>query len=182
VPQAVAELAAKTFGAMVVITGMDGVPISEVANPCGLFSAVAGEPTVFPRCIDTWAHYGEAPDLVPSFRPSQFGFLCARTFIRVGSELLGMMIVGGIAPPDWPPPETAIEMTADGFGVAHDLVRSHIDEVFHLDDAEQARILELLPQFGVLLSQISSASSSLVGRLDAIASLVGDIDDTRSTP
>jgi excisionase family DNA binding protein len=182
VPQAVAELAAETLGAMVVITGMDGVPITEVANPCGLFSAVASEPTVFPRCIDTWAHYGDEPDLVPAFRPSQFGFLCARTFIRVGNELLGMMIVGGLATPDWPPPASAIEMTADGFGVDRDLVRSHIDEVYHLDDVEKERILDLLPRFGVLLSRISAASSSLVGRLDAIASLVGDIEDTRSTP
>jgi len=181
VTQAVADLAAQTFDAMVVITGMDGFPLTDVANPCGLFSAVANEPTVFPRCIDTWAHYGETPDLVPAWRPSQFGFLCARTFIRVGNELLGMMIVGGIATPDWPPPDAAIDMTADGFGVDRDLVRSHVGEVHRLDDDEKARVLDLLPQFGVLLSQVSAASSSLVGRLGAIASLVGDIDDTRST-
>lgn len=181
VTEAVAELAARTFGAMVVVTGMDGQPMSEVANPCGLFTAVASEPRVLPRCIETWAHYGEVPDLVPAFRPSQFGFLCARTFVRVGSELLGMMIVGGIAPDVWPPSDPAIVATASGFGVDPDVLRSHIDDVYHLDDVARARILDLLPQFGILLSRLAESSSSLVGRLDAIASLVGDIDESRST-
>lgn len=179
--QAVADLAAEVFGAMVVVTGMNGRPMTDVSNPCGLFSAVASEPEVLPRCIDTWAHYGEAPDLVPAFRPSQFGFLCARTFIRVGNELLGMMIVGGIAPQVWPPSDDAIRLTASGFGVDPVLIRDHVDEVYRLDDGERQRILDLLPGFGVLLSRMASSSSSLVGRLDAIASLVGDIDDSRST-
>lgn len=179
--QAVADLAAETFGAMVVITGMNGHPMTDVANPCGLFAAVAKQPDVLPRCIDTWAHYGETPDLVPAFRRSQFGFLCARSFVRVGNELLGMMIVGGIAPAVWPPSDDVIRATAAVFGVDEGLVRDHIDEVYRFDDAGMARVLDLLPQFGVLLSRMASSSSSLVGRLDAIASLVGDIDESRST-
>jgi excisionase family DNA binding protein len=178
--QAVADLAAEVFEAMVVVTGMDGRPMTEVANPCGLFSAVASEPKVLPRCIETWAHYGDVPDLVPAFRPSQFGFLCARTFVRVGNELLGMMIVGGIAPDVWPPPPAAITATAAGFGVEPTVLTDHIDEVYHLDATGRTRILDLLPRFGVLLSRMAESSSSLVGRLDAIASLVGDIDESRS--
>jgi len=180
VTQAVADLAARTFDAMVVITGMGGQPMTEVSNPCGLFSAVASEPKVLPKCIDTWAHYGAVPDLTPAFRSSQFGFLCARTFIRVGNELLGMVIVGGIAPDVWPPSAPAIEATASGFGVDAQLLADHINEVFDLDAVGKARILDLLPQFGVLLSRMAESSSSLVGRLDAIASLVGDIDEARS--
>lgn len=179
--QAVAELTARTLGGMVVVTGMDGRPMTEVVNPCGLFSAVASEPDVLPKCIDTWAHYGAVPDLVPAFRPSQFGFLCARAFIRVGNELLGMVIVGGIAPDVWPPSDGAITAAASGFGVDPAVMRDHIDEVHHLDVGAKARVLDLLPQFGVLLSRMAESSSSLVGRLDAIASLVGDIDDSRST-
>lgn len=181
VTQAVADLAAETFGAMVVVTGMDGQPMTEVSNPCGLFAVVAGEPQVLPKCIDTWAHYGEVPDLVPSYRPSQFGFLCARTFVRVGNELLGMMIVGGIAPEVWPPPDEAMRATASAFGIEPAVLHHHIDEVYRLDQPAKDRILALLPQFGVLLSRMASSSSSLVGRLDAIASLAADIDDPRST-
>lgn len=182
ITQAVADLAAEVLGGMVVVTGMDGRPITEVANPCGLFDVVSRQPDVVPRCIDTWAHYGEVPDLVPAFRPSRFGFLCARTFVRVGSELLGMVIVGGIAPEAWPPSPSAIRATADAFGVETALLEDHIDEVYSLDAAGRQRALELLPQFGVLLSRMAASSNSLVGRLGAIASLAADIDEARSTP
>ena len=180
VTEAVAEIAARALGTMVVVTGMDGRPVTEVANPCGLFSAIASGAEVLTKCADTWAHYGAVPDLVPAYRPSPFGFLCARTFIRVGNELLGMIIVGGIAPEVWPPSEEVIDATAAAFGMDPAVVRDHIEEVYQLDVAARARALDLLPRFGVLLSLMVGSSSSLVGRLGAIASLVGDLDNARS--
>ena len=176
--QAVADLAGAALGAMVVVTGMDGRPVTEVANPCGLFTAVASQPAVVPRCIETWAGYGAAPDLTPDFRTSQFGFLCARSFVRVGNELLGMVIVGGIAPESWPPSATAVDGIAAGLGITSDLVAENIDGVFHLDPGEQARVLELLPRISVLVSHMAEGARQLVGRLDAIASLAGDIEAT----
>jgi excisionase family DNA binding protein len=178
--QAVADLAGEALGAMVVVTAMDGRPVTEVANPCGLFATVAAQPEVVPRCIETWAGYGAAPDLTPSFKISQFGFLCARSFVRVGNELLGMVIVGGIAPEVWPPSDAAIEGIAAGLGVSSELVTEKIDQVFHLDLQQQARVLALLPRISVLVSHMAEGARQLVGRLDAIASLAGDIEATRS--
>jgi excisionase family DNA binding protein len=177
--QAVADLASEAFGAMVVITTMDGTPFTEVTNPCGLFSAVAAHPGVMPRCVDTWAHYGTVPDLVPAFQPSMFGFLCARSFIRVGSELLGMLIVGGVAPDQWPPSTERVASISAQVGVAPDLFESHIDEVYHLDAEQRSRVLQLLPKFTVVVSHIAGSARQLVGRLDAIASLASDLE--RST-
>ncbi len=34
---------------------------------------------------------------------SEMGLLCARGLIRAGAELKGMVVVGGIAPDNWPP-------------------------------------------------------------------------------
>ena len=178
--QAVADLAAEALGAMVVVTAMDGQPVSEVANPCGLFASLVAEPGVLPRCVDTWAGYGEVPDLTPAFRRSQFGFLCARSFIRVGNELLGMVIVGGIAPNIWPPDDSEIAEIANDLGVRSDFVAEHIDEVFHLSAADQQRTLELLPRIAVVISHMVGTASQLVNRLDAIASLAGDTETTRS--
>lgn len=181
VTQAIADLAADVFGAMVVVTGMDGQPFTEVSNPCGLFSAAAADPVVIPRCVDTWAHYGAVPDLVPAFQRSLFGFLCARSFVRVGSELLGMMIVGGIAPQDWPPTEGQLRVIAADLGIDTEIVAGHIDEVYHLGAAAQERILRLLPKFAVVVSHMAGSARQLVGRLDAIASLVSDLETVRST-
>ena len=41
--------------------------------------------------------------LEPKFSLSEMGLLCARGLIRVGSELKGMVVIGGIAPDNWPP-------------------------------------------------------------------------------
>lgn len=178
--QAIADLAAQALEAMVVVTAMDGRPVSEVANPCGLFAALVAEPGVLPRCVDTWAGYGAVPDLTPAFRRSQFGFLCARSFIRVGNELLGMVIVGGIAPEVWPPDGSEIAEIANELGVGTGIVAEHIEEVFHLDGDAKQRILALLPRIAVVVSHMVGTASQFVNRLDAIASLAGDIETTRS--
>ena len=180
VTQAIAELAAEIFGAMVVVTGMDGRPITEVANPCGFFTEVSAKPGVIPRCVDTWAHYGDVPDLEPVFQGSLFGFLCARSFVRVGNELMGMVIVGGVAPSTWPPTEVQIAAISASLGVEPAVAAGHIEEVFHLAAAEQDRVLDLLPRFAVVLSHMAANAGQLIGRLDAIASLAGDVETARS--
>jgi excisionase family DNA binding protein len=169
--QSVADLAADAMGVMVVITDMDGSPLTSIANPCGLVGAMAGEASVLPRCVETWRHYGTIPDLVPRFGTSEFGFLCARAFVRRGSELLGMVIAGGVATDEWPPDAAAIRSIATTFGVPEDLVAGHIGEVFHLTQEDRVRVLGLLPRVGVLISQMAAERVRTTGAFEAIADL-----------
>jgi excisionase family DNA binding protein len=172
--QALAELVARATGAMVVIADPQGNPLTEVANPCGYFRAVASDPATLEHCIEGWREYGEDPDLLPHFAPSHLGFLCARGFARTGSELSAMIIVGGLAPADWPPPAADIARVAGDLGVPAALLEEHVDEVYHLDDDDRRRILDLLPRVGVLISQISSDRSRLQDRLESIAALASN--------
>jgi excisionase family DNA binding protein len=172
--QALAELVSRATGAMVVIADPQGNPLTEVANPCGYFRAVASDPATLERCIEGWREYGEDPDLLPHFAPSHLGFLCARGFARIGSELSAMIIVGGIAPENWPPPAADLARVADDLGIPAALLEEHVDQVYHLDDDERRRILDLLPRVGVLISQISSDRSRLHDRLESIAALASN--------
>jgi excisionase family DNA binding protein len=176
VAQTVVDFAADALGVMAVLTDMDGEPITEVARPCGLFAAVADRPGVHARCIESWARYGLAPELVPAFRRSDFGFLCARTFVRSGSELLGMVIAGGIARADWPPPPEEIRSVAATLGVEAELVAAHVDEVYRLDAAGREHVLAVLPRAGVLISNLVEDRQRHAGTLAAIA----DLADARS--
>jgi len=176
VAQTVVDFIGDVLGVMAVLTDMDGEPITEVANPCGLFGAVADLPGVHGRCIDSWARYGAHPELVPVFRRSDFGFLCARTFVRSGSELLGMVIAGGVAREDWPPSPEEIRTIAATLGVEADLVAAHVDEVFRLDGAAREHVLAVLPRAGVLISNLVEDRQRHTGTLAAIA----DLADTRS--
>lgn len=171
VATAVADLAAAALGVMVVITDMDGRPVTPVANPCGLFSAISADPGVLPRCIAGWRKYGSAPDLVPRFGPSEFGFLCARAFVRSESRLLGMVIAGGVAPDVWPPSEAESESLAAGLGIPGEVFAEHADEVYRLGHLEQARLLGVLPRVAVVVSKVADEAGTVAGTLSAIADL-----------
>jgi excisionase family DNA binding protein len=171
--QALADLLGDVLGTMVVITDMEGQPLTEVANPCGLFEAIQEVPGTLERCIEGWKEFGDAIDLTPSFIPSHIGFLCSRGFVRVGSELKGMVIVGGIAPENWPPAPESSEGLATDMDIPGDEITDHIDEVYYLDEAHMNWIVSLLPSVGTLISHLANERGHLVTKLEAIASLAG---------
>jgi len=171
--QALADLLGDVLGTMVVITDMEGNPLTDVANPCGLFEAIQGVPGTLEQCIGGWREFGEDVDLTPRFIPSHIGFLCSRGFVRVGSELKGMVIVGGIAPEQWPPSPEAIAGLASEMEMPVAEIEAHIDEVYYLDEAHKNWIVSLLPSVGTLISHLANERGHLVTKLEAIASLAG---------
>ncbi len=171
--EALAQLLGEVLGAMVILTDMEGQPLTAVANPCGMFEAVESVSGTLERCTNGWRDLAGEADLTPRFVPTHLGFLCARGFIRVGSELRGMVIVGGVAPEEWPPPPERIEAMAAELGMAVDDLSSHIDEVYHLDTDQRDSIVALIPRVGTLISHLANERGHLVTKLDAIASLAG---------
>ncbi len=181
--QVIADLVGDLFGVMAVITDIEGNPLTEVANPCGYFAAIQSYPQSIDACVDGWRQLAEQIDMEPRFVPSHLGFLCARTFIRVGSELVGMVIVGGITPDAWPPGDAEIAGIAAALDIGEDTIRAHIDEIYWIDPSHRHWILRILPRVSDLISRLADARSQLVSRLDAIASLAGSgIHEPRSTP
>lgn len=132
--EAVIKMAAKALGVMMVYTDMSGEPLTPVANPCRRFESRAGDPTFVAECAAEWRGFADDPDLRPSFRLGMHGFECARSFVRSGTQLTGMVLVGGIAPEDHP--------DAD---------------LFVLTQSEREHVLAALPDTAVLLSRISKA-------------------------
>ncbi len=166
--EALAELLGDLMGAMVIVTDMEGRPLTDVANPCGLYRQFHDDPVVLSRCIEAWRDYGADLHLEPRFRPSHFGFLCARGFIRVGSELKGMVIVGGFAPDDWPPSPDRIDELAAGLGVNAGDFAAHTAEVFHAEPEHLQMVLSLLPRISVLVSHMATARGELVDKIAAL--------------
>jgi excisionase family DNA binding protein len=179
--QSMADLLAEIFGVMVVVTDMEGKPLTEVSNPCRLFAAVQEIPGTVNRCIDGWRELGDQLDLQPRFAPTHFGFLCARSFIRSGNELSGMVIVGGVAPPEWPPSDATVDAIAEDLGIGTEVVADNIHGVWYADAQQQSWILEFLPRIGSLISRMAQERSHLVDKLEAIATLAG-AGPSHSTP
>lgn len=174
--QALADLVGDLLGVMVLITDIEGRPLTRVANPCGMFRSVEQVPGTLERCIAGWREFGEAVDMSARFVPSHLGFLCSRGFVRVGSELKGMVIVGGIRPDVWPPSPDRVAAIAADLGMPVADLSAHIDEVYDVEDRQREWILGVLPRIGDLVSRLAQERGRLVSRLDAIATLAGGPD------
>jgi len=173
---ALADLAADLFGVMAVVTDMAGNALTPVANPCGYFSAVYEGVYTADRCAEGWRKLGEEIDLEPRFLPSHLGFLCARSFIRLGSSLVGMVIVGGVAPAQWPPADDELRAVATETGVPIEAIEAHIDEVYWIDTAHQDWIVRNLSRVSDLISHLAESRSRLMTKLERIAALAGADD------
>lgn len=169
----IGDLFGEMLGVMVVVTDMDGTPLAAPSNQCGLFKLINEQPGAVEQCVASWRDLAQDLDLAPRFAPSHLGLLCARSYLRVGSELRGIILAGGIAPGQWPPSSTEIRQISSEFGVDADLIADHIDEVFHLDADAQQRALDLLPRLARFLSEVTNERRQLLSKLDAIAALAG---------
>ena len=171
--QAVADLAADLFGVMAVVTDMNGQALTSVSNPCGYFTSVFNAVYTPDRCSEGWRRLGEEIDLEPHFLPSHLGFLCARSFIRIGPNLAGMVIVGGVAAETWPPVPAEIEAVAQETGTPIDVINDHINEVYWIDTSHQDWIVRNLSRVSDLISHLADGHGRLVQKLDTIATLAG---------
>lgn len=136
--EAVVRMSAKALGVMMVLTDMDGLPLTDVANPCRRFEASAGDPNFITECAAEWRDLANDPDLRPRFRLGVHGFECARSFVRSGPQLVGMVLVGGVAPDHQTDPD-----------------------LFVLNPGDKEHILAALPDVAALISRIARACGTL---------------------
>jgi excisionase family DNA binding protein len=134
VAAAMADVAADLLGVMVVVTDMDGHPITPIANPCPWMQEHAGEPGVLQACIAEWQELADDHSFEPQFNEGQLGFECARAFVRSGRELVGMVLAGGVSPTDHPAPG-----------------------LYELDGGQRQQVLDALPRVAAALSRTASA-------------------------
>jgi excisionase family DNA binding protein len=169
--QLIQDAFADLLGVMMVIVDMRGEPATAISNPCGFYAALTQDPDAVAQCVRTWQHLAVNPSIEPRFLPSEMGLLCARGLIRVGSELKGMVVIGGIAPETWPPGPDQLACLAGTFGLSLADVQANADAVYRLDKAAQERALRSVQRVADIFSHIAEDRTLLCGRLQAIASL-----------
>lgn len=140
--QSAQDAFAELLGVTMVITDMQGRPVTQMSNPCGFVSAlIGGRAEAIQLCVATWQQMAVLVALEPKFALNEMGLMCARGLIRVGTELKGMVVIGGIAPDNWPPSEDQIARLSEMFGVDAGMVTASCDAVFRMDRATQDRAL-----------------------------------------
>ncbi len=127
--QAVIDVAADLLGVMMVVTDMAGRPVSDVANPCPWFAQRAEDEGTVAACVQEWRAMADDVDFVPRFELGALGFECARALIRSGSQLVGMVLAGGVAPAGTETPG-----------------------LYHLDEDQRRAVLATLPKVSAALT------------------------------
>jgi excisionase family DNA binding protein len=94
----VLDVVAQSLGVMMVVTDMAGQPLTRIVNPCPWFVQHGADPAVVSACAEEWRAFADDVDLVPRFSTSSQGFDCARAFVRSGTQLIGMVLAGGLDP------------------------------------------------------------------------------------
>jgi len=169
--QLIQDTFAELLGVMLVVTDIDGKPITEISNPCDLFSVVSQVPGALEKCVHSWGSLATTIDLEPKFSESHLGLLCSRAMVRVGTELQGMVVAGCVAPENWPPDNDKIDQIAIDMDVDQSLISPHLDNVFNLSPDQRAQVLKQLQRIANIIAHIVEERRSLVSRLEAISNL-----------
>ncbi len=169
--QRIQDVCAELLGVTLLITDMEGRPMTQVSNPCGLFSAVMEDQEAVAHCVADWGRMAGMVTLEPRFAPNELGVLCARAMIRHGRELKGMVFAGGIAPEVWPPTPNEQAAIAARMGLSPAHLAAHIEAVHRPEPAARTRALEFVPRIADIISHLIEDRNALTTRLHAIASL-----------
>lgn len=157
--QLILDTFAETAGAMMILTDMDGRPITRVSNPCGLMVALQDAPDLWAQCGAHWRRMAGALELEPRFEAGPLDLLCARGLVRAGAELKGMVFAGGFAPEGWPPAAGRVAELAGQLRVDEERLAVHLTEVHYLDPARRAATLLLVQRVANIVSHIISERS-----------------------
>jgi hypothetical protein len=150
---------------------MNGHPVIPVVNPCGFYTAIAELPTAAELCIMEWRTFAQRPVMSPRFTPSHLGFHCARTFLWAGPHPVGMVLVGGVTPPHWPPSPEFVTELADAIGVTAADIDAVVDQTFDVPAERQRWMLRTLPEVSDLVTRLLTAQWRVASRLDARSEL-----------
>ena len=162
---------AEALGVTLVTADMRGVPLTEISNACGFQSALMRDPTALQKCALVWRQLAASPSIEPKLYPNEMGLLCARGLIRSGSALLGMVVIGGIAPDPWPPSREGLAAIADLFGLERGFVESNAGAVYRLDKLAQERALRGAQRIADIFSHLVEDRAAVVRRMRTIESL-----------
>jgi excisionase family DNA binding protein len=159
--QMVQDAFAELLGVMLIVTNMDGQPVTQASNPHGFFRALSIDQAAAEHCFWDWCHLADTLALDPKLVAGECGLLWTRGLIRVGSELKGMLVGGGIAPDVWPPAPARIAALAEMLGLERDYVAAHIMEVYHLDAAGRTHVLAWIQRIADIFSEMVQDRVSL---------------------
>jgi excisionase family DNA binding protein len=163
--QLIQDAFAEALDVMLVVTDINGHPVTQVSNPGRFYLLMAESNNGHVLCEEKWRELGQIPALEPRFAPTFAGLLCARALVRLGNELKGMVIVFGVAPKYWPPPPETTAELAESLGLNPAKLATALEAAAPLNQKEQRRVLITIQRIADILAHIATERSMLLGQL-----------------
>ncbi|HHY58019.1 MAG TPA: helix-turn-helix domain-containing protein [Chloroflexi bacterium] len=169
--QRIQDAFADILGVMLVVTDLNGRPVTAPSHVCRLYALAQRSPTAQQQCRQEWAALARQPDLQPTFSRSYLGLLHTRGLVRVGSELRAMVVVSGIAPTHWPPADTEIARLTEYLDASETEVRQAMTQAFTLNDDQRRQVLAYVQRIADIVAHIMNERNILFTKLHNIAEL-----------
>jgi excisionase family DNA binding protein len=159
------------LGVMLVVTDLEGRPLTPLSGPGGLLRLVQQSYTGQKLCQEDWASLAFGPSVMPALQHGRLGLLQTRGLVRVGAEIKALVIAGGIAPQAWPPDDCETARLAELLDMHEDDLRRQIGQVHHLDEAGRQTVVAYVQRVADIIAHIISERNLLFSRLQHIADL-----------
>lgn len=157
---------ANLLGVMLVVTEMNGQPVTQVSQPTPFYNLLAEANDGHALCQEQWQALGQVPALTPRFVPTLAGLLCARALVRYGNELKGMVIAFGVTPPGWSPDPATIAELGRMLNLDLAKLRSAFAAVTRLTPAEQTKVLNTIQHIADIIAHIITERATLLAQLN----------------
>ena len=169
--QMIQDVFSNVLGVFMVVTDMQGKPATEPSGTPGLLRLALGSSEGTAHLAQGWAGMGVGAYLEPRYETGPLGLLYTRGLIRAGTDLTGMVIVGGIAPENWPPVAAEIERLACVLGVVPESVAQRVSEVYRRNAIDLRKVLAFVQPIADVVAHMVDERMNMVARLEAIAQL-----------
>lgn len=160
--QLVQDAFAEVLGVMLLVTDMDGQPLTQIGNPCPLYDLLAEAEDGLAVCQEKWRELARLPILEPRFEPSLGGLSCARALVRVGNELKAMVVVFGVALEGWSPTPEVIQEFTDVLDVDPEELQNALHTVFTLTADQEKMVLVTIQRIADILAFMGNKYRTLL--------------------
>lgn len=169
--QLIQDAFAEVLGVTLVLTDLDGQPITRISNPSPLFQLLAESQRGRLAWQQHMRELAQMPALEPRFVTGHAGLMCARALVRIGNELKAIVVASSMAPAG----EQALPQLAGQLADALDLPPARVQAVLQilpvLSADDQKKVLTTVQRIADILAHIGNERLMLLSRLASIARL-----------
>lgn len=177
--QPIQDIFAIASGVGVIITRLDGRPMTQISNSCRFCNTILSRRAGMEACVDSWHVLASQKGRRPIFQACHAGLMYARGLVEVKSEPVATVFVGQLSALDVgnggqngredlrkKVPELAYK-----YGLDENELLDSVDTVYCLDGDKQARMVDLLQMVSDTLAEMGRERALLLGKLRRIAEI-----------